>query len=139
MTDRKRRKKNTLRGHRYHGAGNVKNRRGAGCRGGRGKAGSHKHKYVNYHEQFGKHGFIPLKRKNSETSSEINLRKLADMIIQGKIPKDGEKYLLDKTLGYDKILGQGNIEHSLHIKGIAVSSSAKEKIEKAGGIIEWLG
>ena len=45
MAERKRRKKNRVRGERTHSKGSTKNKRGAGTRGGRGKAGSNKHKF----------------------------------------------------------------------------------------------
>ena len=45
MTERQRRKKNTVRGERTHGRGGTKNSRGAGVRGGRGNAGSNKQKF----------------------------------------------------------------------------------------------
>ena len=53
MTIRKRKKKNKLRGHRTHGKGDTKNHRGAGSRGGVGRAGSHKHKFTKYYGEFG--------------------------------------------------------------------------------------
>ena len=53
MTVRKRKKKNILRGHRTHGHGDTKNGRGAGSRGGVGRAGSHKHKFTKYAGEFG--------------------------------------------------------------------------------------
>ena len=53
MVVRRRKKKNKLRGQRTHGGGGTKNRRGAGCRGGVGKAGSHKHKFSKYYVEFG--------------------------------------------------------------------------------------
>ena len=40
-------------GERTHGHGDTKNRRGAGNRGGRGRAGSHKHKFSKYYATFG--------------------------------------------------------------------------------------
>ena len=63
MPERTRRKKNKLRGNRTHGKGNTKNHRGAGSKGGRGRAGSHKHKFSKYYKTFGKHGFV---RKNKK-------------------------------------------------------------------------
>ena len=35
-----------------------------------------------------------------------------------------------------KILGEGELKHALKIKAHAFSKSAKEKIEKAGGVAE---
>jgi large subunit ribosomal protein L15 len=47
-----------------------------------------------------------------------------------------ESKLIDKINVDVKILGDGEITKKLVIKGCAVSRSAKEKIEKAGGIIK---
>ncbi|WP_457548747.1 uL15m family ribosomal protein [Archaeoglobus sp.] len=53
-----------FRGSRTHGKGQNDRNRGAGCRGGRGNAGRHKHKYIKFIKlakmglyQFGKYGF----------------------------------------------------------------------------------
>lgn len=53
-----------FRGSRTHGKGRNDRNRGAGCRGGRGNAGRHKHKYIRFLKlakmglyQFGKYGF----------------------------------------------------------------------------------
>jgi large subunit ribosomal protein L15 len=53
-----------FRGSRTHGKGRNDRNRGAGCRGGRGNAGRHKHKYLKFIKlakmglyQFGKYGF----------------------------------------------------------------------------------
>jgi len=53
-----------FRGSRTHGKGRNDRNRGAGCRGGRGNAGRHKHKYIKFIKlakmglyQFGKYGF----------------------------------------------------------------------------------
>ena len=76
-----------FRGSRTHGKGRNDRNRGAGCRGGRGNAGRHKHKYIKFIKlakmglyQFGKHGFtrpIPqrdhLKRKLRELKEEGKL------------------------------------------------------------------
>ena len=54
MVVRKRKKLvNKMLGQRTRGNGDTKRRRGAGSRGGRGLAGSHKHKYSKYAGKFG--------------------------------------------------------------------------------------
>lgn len=46
------------------------------------------------------------------------------------------KLLESKFKGRVKLLGNGEIDFPLIVKGVEVSGSAKEKIEKAGGKIE---
>lgn len=116
-----------LRGHRTHGKGNTKNHRGAGSNGGRGRAGSFKHKrgkflpYVNCNTK------IRLKAKTKLL--EINLTNLEKLA--------GNNREIDlKQLGFDKILGSGNIRKPLIIKNAKFTDTAKTKIEKAGGKVE---
>lgn len=47
-----------------------------------------------------------------------------------------EKGIVKRNSQNVKILGKGDIKIKLNIEGIAVSSAAKEKIEKAGGTIK---
>ncbi len=116
---------NKFRGSRTHGRG-KKAGRGAGLRGGRGKAGLHKHKYiwtVKYApDHFGRHGFkrhpsLIKKRTTVNVSQvEINLH----------------KYLEEKTA-----IKKGEvIEVDLGAMKITVSEASKkalDKIKKAGG------
>jgi len=118
-------KKDKLRGKRSHGKGNTKNGRGSGCKGGKGRAGSHKHKFTKYYVDFG----VKKKLKTKQTLKSINLKDLNSLI------KDQKEIDL-KKLGYDKILGKGNITKTVNFKNALATKSAKEKIEKAGGSIE---
>jgi len=122
---RKRNKKNKLRGHRTHGVGNTKNRRGSGCQGGVGRAGSSKHKKMPLAYDFGKHGFV---RKNTAQYIRIDLNALNKMALQGKTNFDFD----NKT----KILGDGVIEVAVTIKNAKATEKAKQKIIQAGGQIE---
>jgi len=138
MTVRKRRKKNKLRGQRTHGRGDTKNRRGAGNRGGRGRAGSHKHKFSKYYGVFG----TERKGVKGKTRLEaINLDDLARLIPvwekEKKIEKNGKTIFLDgKNVSIGKILGRGETWFQLHLKNVRVSSRAAAKIENAKGTIE---
>ena len=114
-----------LRGHRTNGKGNTKNKRGAGCKGGRGRAGSHKHKFSKYYMTFG-----IKKRLNPKT--KLKTITLEDLKLLAKDKK--EINLSD--FGFQKILGKGNITTPLIIKNAVLTKVAKEKIEKAGGRIE---
>lgn len=117
------------RGHRTHGWGSPKKHRGKGSRGGAGMAGSKKHrktymlKYARDH--IGKHGFTSKIAKNLRS---INIREV--LKIAGK-----EKKIDLTALGYDKLLGTGEIKKALEIRVDYFSAGAKEKVEAAGGKI----
>ena len=117
------------RGKRWHGYGAKKKHRGKGSSGGRGWAGSHKHKwsYVNKYEpdHFGKRGFNSLKKKGNQ----INIDQLV------KLAGDNKKIDL-KEYGYAKLLGRGDISKAISVRVDSCSSSAKEKIESVGGSVE---
>ncbi len=138
MTVRRRRKKNKLRGHRTHGKGDTKNKRGSGSRGGVGKAGSHKHKFGLYYSQFGTErkkvrGKEKLQAMNLDEISES----LADWEKEKKIERKGKAVMLDgKKLGIGKIIGRGNIDVALNVSNVKTSARAKQKIERAGGKTE---
>jgi len=69
----------------------------------------------------------------------VNLRDLTDLKLKNIDPKvllsKGKIKTLNKQV---KILGIGDIESPLNLKVHALSQSAREKIEKAGGTIEEL-
>jgi len=130
MVVRKARRREKRRGHRtYHGS--HKKWRGGGSRGGRGRAGLHKHKWsyvVKYEpEHFGKHGF---KRPQSLVKEvrTINLR-----YIDKLAKKENKKEIDLSQFGYEKVLGGGKITLPLTIKAKYFSKQAVKKIEKAGG------
>jgi len=134
MVVRRVRKKNKVRGHRTHGKGNTKNKRGAGCRGGRGKAGSNKHKYSKYYVDFG--GKVRLKAKDRPKT--LNLADLTDMMPmlerKGLVEKKGGFYLVDgDRIGCGKLLGRGDVDMKIEVSGMAVSKAAARKIEAKGG------
>ena len=54
----------------------------------------------------------------------------------GDLEKLKETVLTKKNLGLVKILGEGELTRTVTIEGLAVSKSAKEKIEKAGGSVK---
>ncbi|MFB0514576.1 MAG: uL15 family ribosomal protein [Candidatus Bathyarchaeia archaeon] len=137
----KKRKTRKKRGSRTHGYGQVGQHRGGGQRGGHGNAGLRKHKWthtIKYTpERLRKHGFKPPIRKEV---CEINVGKLDEQIDslldnkQAKKTKEGIKIDLE-GLGYDKLLGKGQVTHPLIVQVKSCSRSAAEKIEKAGGKI----
>lgn len=114
--------KNTqkFRGSKTHGRGSKKKGRGKGNRGGKGMAGSNKHRFQG-RDYFGKHGFT---HPNPTAEKVINIQDLPD------------KKEIDLTKdGYDKLLGKGQIKIPIKITVKKVSKKAQEKIEKAGGTI----
>ena len=61
-------------GTRSRGAGNTKNRRGAGCKGGKGRAGSKKHKFQKYVKLFGTEKIKPRQKKIENTISLFTIK-----------------------------------------------------------------
>lgn len=136
MTVNKRKKVTKYRGLTTHGGGHRKKRRGAGNRGGRGRAGHGKrgcHKKQSF-EPLGRHGFIP--RRQSRKNQAINISDLSYLIKKHHIEKTGDIYFLDLTsLGYQKLLSTGQTRLKLQIKVAQFSPQAEEKIKAAGGLI----
>ncbi|HZX19677.1 MAG TPA: uL15 family ribosomal protein [archaeon] len=137
MVVRRRRKKNKLRGGRYHGGGGTKNRRGAGNRGGVGRAGSHKHKFSKYYLDFGTKRTLKAKKKMTVISLEIISNKLPKWIEKGTAKKDGSIIVLDgKVLGFEKVLGNGSVNEKIKIENAVLTQKAADKIRAKGGIVE---
>lgn len=120
---KKRKKIVKKRGTRTCGKGGIQ----PGGRGGKGYSGSKKHRksWILRYEpsHLGKRGFVS---KTSKFVRSINLRDLE------ALAGDKDEIVL-ADLGYDKVLGSGNITKKLTVKAKAFSRAAKEKIEKAGG------
>jgi large subunit ribosomal protein L15 len=135
--DRKRRKKNKKRGQRTMGAGNTKNRRGAGGRGGRGKAGTNKHRFHSAGRLKPRRYKLKIIAKKGKEINLIDLdARLDEMVAAGKVKKEGEKYIVDKTSGLAKVLSEGEVTHKIVLK-INASKKAIAKIIKAGGKFEF--
>ncbi len=122
---RKEKKTKFMRGLHTHGHGNKKKWRGAGSRGGRGEAGKYHHKKT-WAMRWGKvnikRGFTSIGRKEK---SVINVGEIEDLA------KNNSINLIE--LGYDKVLGSGEIRRAIKVEAVEFSKIAKEKIEKAGG------
>jgi large subunit ribosomal protein L15 len=67
---------------------------------------------------------VDILEKNFEEGNDVTVEALK------------EKGIVKKNAQSVKILGKGEIKKKVNVVGIAVSSSAKEKIEKAGGSIK---
>jgi len=136
-------KKRRQRGSRTHSGGSHKNRRGAGHRGGRGRAGRDKHEFHNY-EPLGKHGFS---RPDSITGTveEIRIQKIDEDVAlyaaDGDAETDGDAYVIDARdvvdTGHDvdvvKVLGGGQVRNELVVTADAFTAGAVAGIEEAGG------
>jgi len=142
----KRKKASRQRGKKTYGFGAKKKHRGSGNKGGRGHAGSGKRadskkpSFWKDKDYFGRRGF---NRKQSlrENHVSINLgsldEKLDSFISSGVAKKNGNRYVIDlKKAGYTKLLGSGSLKHNYEITVESFSKKAKEKVEKAGGIIK---
>ncbi|HSQ52931.1 MAG TPA: uL15 family ribosomal protein [Acidobacteriota bacterium] len=139
----KARKVRKQRGSRTHGYGQIGQHRAGGGRGGHGKAGYDKHKwtYVLKHEPdyWLKKGFVST-RTLGKSVSIINVGKLDDLAdrleSEKKLEKKDKKIFLDlESLGFDKLLGTGNVSKPIVVKIASFSEAASRKLEEAGGEI----
>ena len=135
---KKLRKTRKKRGTRTVGYGRVGQHRKSGQKGRR-KAGRHKHlwSYVLRYEPdyFNKKGFHQPGQKKVDILNIGELEELVTKLAAKKSleEKEGVPFLdLDK-LGYNKLLGMGNITKPLSIKVESYSKSAARKIKAAGG------
>jgi large subunit ribosomal protein L15 len=133
-------KRSKYRGSRTCGGGTHKNRRGAGNRGGRGRAGINAHHFVKWYKEmggpvFGKDGFS----NSSQISVSVMDVGIIDQIVpsllaQGIAKNEGDVIVINiADIGIDKVLGSGKVTKKLNISAQAFSESAKVKIEKMGG------
>jgi large subunit ribosomal protein L15 len=133
-------KRSKYRGSRTCGGGTHKNRRGAGNRGGRGRAGINAHHFVKWYKEmggpvFGKDGFS----NSSQITVTVMDVGIIDQIIptllaQGIAKNEGDAIVINTAdMGIDKVLGSGKVTKKLNISAQAFSESAKIKIEKMGG------
>ena len=137
------RKVRRQRGSRTHGYGQVGQHRCRGGRGGTGKAGFDKHKWsyvLRYDPTYWeKRGFVSA-RTLGKTVHIINVGKLDDIVdkleSEKKLQMKEKKIFLDlESLGYDKLLGTGEISKSMLVKVASYSEAASRKLEEAGGEI----
>jgi large subunit ribosomal protein L15 len=140
----KERKVRKQRGSRTHGYGQVgQHRSGGGGRGGHGKAGYDKHKWtyvLKYDPTYWeKKGFVSTRALGKKVSI-INVGKLDDLVdkldSEKKLERKNKKIFLDlESLGFDKLLGTGEVSKPLLVKVASYSDAAYRKLEEAGGEI----
>lgn len=139
MVVRKERKRKKYLGNRTRGAGDTKNRRGAGSKGGKGHTGRWKHKKSSFQNLVG----TTIRQKSKNTYIAINLFDINNYINKllstNKIKSDNivldfeeDKYLRK----YDKIVAKGDIKYKVAFKNVSCSKGAEEKIKSKGGSIE---
>ena len=138
MSRRKEGQKKGYLGHRSHGRGNVKNRRGSGNRGGRGMAGVDKHKWSWATKNvgpsyFGKTGFT--KPNPSKVVKLVHLYDINQKAVLNKLEKKGGKYHFDFN---GKVLATGSVTVPLVIRAASWSKNVEKKLGETGGSISKL-
>lgn len=130
-----------FRGNHTHGRG-KKAGRGAGLRGGRGRAGANKHRFLMLQILGGKHehtrakrwgriGFKYRSRDGNPTPETVNVGDLAV-----RFPGKSDIDLVAE--GFGKLLGSGAITHKVTVKVDQASPGAIKKIQAAGGNVTVL-
>ncbi len=142
MVRRFEKKSKYLRGWRTHGWGRVGQHRRHGTKGGRGRAGRHKHFWtwvVKYApDYFGKHGFVQPPEITPHLT-EINVgeidQKIEEWVKKGyAVKREDGKYEVDVTkLGYAKVLGRGLVTKPIIVKAYIFTRTAIKKLKEAGG------
>ena len=139
----KKKRSSKRRGDREQGRGKKKGR-GAGLRGGKGRAGSHKHKRVHYAKLgqlwgWENHGFkIP--DEAQKVTIGVNVSELDTvlprLVEMGEATESGGVFTVNLTeMGVDKLLGSGQVRSKVKVTVASATESAKAKIEAAGGQI----
>ncbi|HOB59758.1 MAG TPA: uL15m family ribosomal protein [Methanoregulaceae archaeon] len=132
-------KRSKYRGSRTCGGGTHKNRRGAGNRGGRGRAGHRDHRFSHYllygEIHNGKDGFYNQTARIMRVISVGEIDQMAPSLLAGgKATREGDTITLHADqIGIDKILGSGKVTLKMNITARAFSAQAKIKIEAMGG------
>ncbi|MBI4149411.1 uL15 family ribosomal protein [Candidatus Woesearchaeota archaeon] len=143
MTINKRKKNSRLRGSWTHGWGAKKKHRGAGHRGGRGRAGTGKRadtiKPSIWKEQLPK-GFTSKVHQEiaAVTIATINA-KLGRWLREKKVSQEGGTFRIRlEEMGYQKLLSTGKPVARMHISVAAASSRSVKKVIEAGGAVDLI-
>ena len=131
------RKSRRYRGSRYCGWGQIGQHRDSGSRGGVGNAGKHKHLWIRtVIEEPDRFGHASTNSHNRNVVSQwINVRDLDSLIQEDESKKNSKgQYVLDlNSLGYDKLLGGGQVSSKFEVRINRISEKAREKVEGSGG------
>ena len=124
----KRKKVTRQRGHKTHGWGSKKKHRGKGSQGGSGRSGWKHRKLMLMNQAPRKKRFKSLSQKGlRKRHRSINI---SDML---KMAGGGKKEISLKEIGFEKLLGRGEMAKPLTVKAAVFSAKARQKIEDAGG------
>ncbi len=132
-------KRSKYRGSRTCGGGTHKNRRGAGNRGGRGRAGHRDHRFSHFlllgEVHNGKHGFVNKNPSPVDAVDIGDIDQMADALVaSGDAEMDGDTIVIDASqIGIDKILGGGQVTKKMNISAVSFTDRARQKIEENGG------
>lgn len=140
------RKVKKYRGSKTHGGGAMKKRRGAGSRGGRGKAGRGKRgdqkkpsiwkRAANERPYLGKYGFTSVHPDVQALNVSDVEKQLATLLADEVASESKGVVSLDLAdIGVEKLLGGGQLSTKLSLKVKSASSSAIKKVEDAGGSV----
>ncbi len=156
MTRKHKKKTKKKRGSRTVGYGPVGQHRKTGQRAGRGKTTQWKKSKKSYYLKqkelgfpdpdwiMGKTGFKrPQKMVRITKVNTINVKdldmNLDNLVQEGKAKKSGSTYEINLAeMNIQKVLGRGRIDKKVNIKVKKASESAIEKIEAAGGEVNFL-
>jgi large subunit ribosomal protein L15 len=135
------RKTRKFRGSRTHGWGQIGQHRASGHKGGLGQSGLHKHLYSTLlkfdPDHFGHDSTHP--PHPNVIKKWASVRDLDDLFAKhGKL--EGNRKLIDlASLGYDKLLGGGQVKNAYLVKVEQYTASAEDKIKKVGGEVLVVG
>ncbi len=121
-----------------HGKTSGKGHKGQKARSGGGKGAGFEGGQMPLYRRVPKRGFRPRERR---VFCIVNLRSLGAFAAGSVVDPDRlvEAGLIKKTeRALVKLLGEGEVAHSLTVKVHAISASAKQKVEAAGGTVEVL-
>lgn len=129
------RKTRKLRGSRTHGWGQVGQHRASGHKGGLGQSGLMKHHVHTMLKEFPDHfGHDSTHPPHPNIIKKwTSVRDLDDLFAKSGT-KEGDKNILDlNSMGYDKLLGGGQVTNAYTVKINQSTASAQEKVKQAGG------
>ena len=129
------RKTRKHRGSRNHGWGQVAQHRASGHKGGLGNSGLMKHHFSTMLKEdpdhFGHDSTHP--PHPNIIKKWTSVRELDDIFANSGKDEQGKKIIDLVGLGYDKLLGGGQVKNAYTVKIKQFTKSAQEKVKQAGG------
>ena len=131
------RKTRKYRGSRNHGWGQIGQHRASGHKGGLGQSGMLKHHFSSMlkddPDHFGHNSNNPPQRNIIKKWASV--RDLDDLYLQYGKEENGKKTLNLTLLGFDKLLGGGQVKNAYTITVKQTTKSAIEKVKQSNGEI----